>query len=55
MTPIRITHILPGLGVGGAERMLTQLVTGMDPLQFENRVISLTDEGALGGHLRERG
>ncbi|HWH34593.1 MAG TPA: glycosyltransferase [Acidimicrobiales bacterium] len=55
MTPIRITHILPGLGVGGAERMLSQLVTGMDPLQFENRVISLTDEGALGGHLRERG
>jgi glycosyltransferase involved in cell wall biosynthesis len=55
MNPIRITHILPGLGVGGAERMLVHLVTGMDRQRFENRVISLTDEGVLGARLRRQG
>jgi len=35
--------------------MLAHLVTGMDPIRFENQVISLTDEGVLGAQLRRRG
>jgi hypothetical protein len=31
---IRIVHIISNLEVGGAEMMLTQLVTGMDRVGF---------------------
>lgn len=51
----RITHIITGLNVGGAERALNNLLTGGLRDRFENRVISLMDEGAYGRVLRDEG
>lgn len=51
----RVTHIITGLGMGGAERMLSNVVLSMDPNRFENTVISLKDLGYWGSILQERG
>lgn len=48
---IRIVHLVTGLDVGGAERMLTRLVGCMDRTRFDNRVCSLLPPGALGAAL----
>jgi glycosyltransferase involved in cell wall biosynthesis len=45
--PLRITHVISGLEVGGAELTLLKLVRGMDRGRFRSRVISLTTPGAL--------
>ncbi|MCR4378611.1 MAG: glycosyltransferase [Rhodospirillales bacterium] len=47
MKPIRITHVITGLSIGGAEKVLLRLLREMDTNGFENNVISLTDMGAL--------
>lgn len=47
MRPIRVTHIITGLSIGGAENVLLRLLREMDTNGFENKVISLTDMGAL--------
>ena len=52
---IRIVHIISNLEVGGAEMMLTQLVTGMDRGRFHNTVISLTDRGQLADRIESSG
>ncbi|WP_397473710.1 glycosyltransferase family 4 protein [Pusillimonas sp.] len=54
--PIRITHVIVGLDVGGAERFLHRLIQAHlnEPL-FEHRVISLTSKGVLGPRLEEAG
>ncbi|MBL4747423.1 MAG: glycosyltransferase [Magnetovibrio sp.] len=51
MPPIKITHIITGLSVGGAENVLLRLLRNMDKNTFENRVISLTDMGPLAQHM----
>jgi glycosyltransferase involved in cell wall biosynthesis len=38
---IKIMHIITTLGPGGAETMLSRVVSGMDGTQFENEVVSL--------------
>jgi len=53
--PIRITHIITGLSVGGAEKVLLRLLRNMDRNGFENNVISLTDLGPLAKPLIEAG
>lgn len=45
---IRITHIITGLDVGGAEAMLYQLLRATDRSAFSPRVISLKDMGYYG-------
>ncbi len=55
MNPIRITHIITGLEIGGAEKVLTRLLSDMDSDMFENRVISLTGLGPLGQQIEEAG
>ncbi|HEX6958393.1 MAG TPA: glycosyltransferase [Ferrovibrio sp.] len=52
---IRILHLITDLEVGGAERMLERLILGMDRAQFENIVVSLTDQGPIGRHLLQAG
>lgn len=52
---IRIVHIATGLGRGGAEANLAQLVARLDPSRFRCTVVSLTDEGALGPGIRAAG
>src|SRR5690606_8960827 len=58
MTPtsIRITHVIVGLDVGGAERFLHRLVQAHhDSPLYQHRVISLTSKGVLGPRLEAEG
>jgi glycosyltransferase involved in cell wall biosynthesis len=52
--PLRVLHIITGLGQGGAESVLFRLATypGAD---VEHVVVSLTDEGIYGERLRAAG
>jgi len=43
-----IMHVVTGLNVGGAERMLAKLVCASDKQRFKTVVVSLTGEGVLG-------
>jgi len=45
---ITVAHLITGLETGGAERMLTQLVTRSDPARFRSVVISMTGAGTMG-------
>ena len=40
-------HLITGLGVGGAETMLTRLVADMDRSRFVSSVVSMTAPGAM--------
>lgn len=55
MKPIRITHIITGLSIGGAEKVLLRLLRGMDTDGFENSVVSLTDMGPLSNAIAATG
>lgn len=44
---IRIVHLITGLNLGGAERMLGRLVQAMDRSRFENVVISMLPGGVV--------
>jgi glycosyltransferase involved in cell wall biosynthesis len=48
-------HLITGLDVGGAERMLYQLVGQLDPKEFDNQVVSLIPLGAIGAQIRALG
>lgn len=52
---IRVTHVIDGLSVGGAEAMLANLLRRSDRDRFESQVISLTDVGPIGEAIRETG
>ena len=54
-SPLRVMHVITGLGTGGAEMMLSKLVCAGDSLRFEPVVVSLTDEGTLGQIIRGYG
>lgn len=52
--PLRVVHIISGLGQGGAETVLYRLVTA--PRQnTEHIVVSMGDEGVFGPRLRQAG
>ncbi len=55
MNKIRILYIVTGLGCGGAETMLVQLLGKLDATRFEPVVISLLDQGALSDSIRALG
>jgi len=52
---IRVTHVITGLGAGGAEGMLVRLISGLGDGAVENQVISLTDMGPAGHRLEAAG
>lgn len=52
---MRILHIITALNVGGAERVLYNLLSGGLQGSFENEVISMMDMGHYGPLLREAG
>lgn len=52
---IKIAHLITSLSTGGAETMLYRLLAGMDQEKFLNMAISVTDEGTLGGKIRQIG
>lgn len=53
--PIRIFHVITGLGPGGAERQLANLVLNSDPTRVRHTVVSLLDDGIWGDKLRAGG
>ena len=55
MPTIHVLHLITGLGVGGAERTLQQVVLGLDPARFRSTVVSLGDLGVVGGELSVAG
>ncbi|WP_419195639.1 glycosyltransferase family 4 protein [Bordetella petrii] len=53
-TCLRVTHVITGLGQGGAESVLFRLATYPDQ-RVRHTVVSLTDEGIYGTRLRAAG
>jgi glycosyltransferase involved in cell wall biosynthesis len=51
---MKVIHIITGLNADGAETMMENLIVNMDP-RFENEVISLTTQGAIGPRLTQAG
>jgi glycosyltransferase involved in cell wall biosynthesis len=51
----RVCHIISGLGTGGAEMMLCNLVARTDRSRHDVAVISLMDRGTLGGRIERSG
>lgn len=51
----RVCHIISGLGTGGAEMMLANLVARTDRARHDVAVISLMDRGTLGGRIERAG
>lgn len=41
--PLRVTHVIPQIGVGGAERQLFELIRRSDPRQVTHRVLYFSD------------
>lgn len=53
---MKITHVIIGLGVGGAELMLKRLVEGLNGKDgMQHSVISLTELGPVGQQLQDSG
>lgn len=53
---VKVTHVIIGLNVGGAELMLKRLIEShLDRPDIEHSVISLTDIGVLGEQLTKQG
>lgn len=52
---IKVTHIITGLNVGGAETMLYKLLSHTDRTAFQTEVISLTNIGSMGEKIRALG
>ena len=55
MRKILIAHLITDLNMGGAEAMLTKLVSKMDCGRFTNTIVSLTDRGQLGDAIESAG
>jgi glycosyltransferase involved in cell wall biosynthesis len=51
----RVTHVIGGLEVGGAERLLLELLARSDRSRFESDVISLTTLGPVGRQIQSLG
>jgi len=54
-SPVKTLHVITDLGMGGAEITLYRLLSRLDPLLFQSEVISLTDDGPIGGLIRSLG
>ncbi len=52
---IKVVHLITSLATGGAERFLARLLSATDRERFQNVVVSMTDEGAIGRDLRDIG
>ena len=52
---LRVSHVITGLGVGGAEMMLVKLLGALDPERFRSHVVSLSSDLALSSTVREMG
>lgn len=55
MTPPVVLHVIPGLGMGGAERMLTSLVAAKRSPQYGQCVVNLMKGGEFSQQIRNAG
>ncbi|MBP1969192.1 glycosyltransferase involved in cell wall biosynthesis [Virgibacillus natechei] len=55
MQKIKITHIITGLNMGGAETMLYKLLKHIDKDKYDVNVISMMDDGVYGEKIRNLG
>lgn len=55
MSLLSIVHVITGLNTGGAETMLYKLLSHMDRMAFESKVVSLTDIGSIGKKIQALG
>jgi hypothetical protein len=53
--PMRITHIITSLDMGGAENMLYRLAKKLEGFNYEQRVISLLPSGFIAKQLTQIG
>lgn len=53
--PLRVLHVITTLPVGGAERVILNTVSLLDPARFESVVCCIMQEGALAEEVRRRG
>ncbi|MGE0109747.1 MAG: glycosyl transferase, partial [Bdellovibrionales bacterium] len=54
--PLFVLHVIIGLNVGGAERVLQRLIMAhQNSQELRHEVISLTDEGVIGRELKAQG
>lgn len=53
--PVRILHVITGLGRGGSETALSRLVGALDPERFTSRVVALNSGGAIQAELSAQG
>lgn len=54
-SPLRVTHVITGLGTGGAETMLHRLLAAWDPARLQSQVVCLGGEGDLASGIRGLG
>ncbi len=52
---LKITHVITGLDMGGAEMMLFKLLSALDDETFSSRVICLRREGSMAERIRGLG
>jgi glycosyltransferase involved in cell wall biosynthesis len=52
---LRVSHVITGLGIGGAEVMLVKLLGAIGRDRFQSHVISLSAEVPLAGDIRKLG
>jgi len=53
--PIRVVHVIAGLGVGGAETALSRLIKQSSPLGLSHIVVSLSTRGELADSIERDG
>lgn len=53
--PLRVLHVIDGLGPGGAERNLVNLLVATDRGAFDHHVVTLYRDDTLASHLRNAG
>lgn len=54
-SPLKILHVITGLGMGGAENMLHKLLSNIDAHRFSSSVVSLIQPGPLGQEIETEG
>lgn len=52
--PAKILHVIPNLGVGGAEKMLLAVCSGVGEPKFEHKVVSLKSGGGTADEMRKK-
>jgi len=50
--PLKVIHLVPGLGIGGTEKQVRLLLTRLDPARFACQLWALKSWGPMGDRLR---